>query len=81
MKLREWGLKIEDPESAFKIMDPDNGGFILFDNFSHFCITQHIDFQTQNDEDQEALKGLEKDEKDPSKVKYKHYRVKLFSIF
>ncbi len=50
VKLREWGLKIEDPESAFKMMDTDNSGSILFDHFSHFCITQHIDFQTQDND-------------------------------
>lgn len=63
------------------MMDSENGGFILFDHFSHFCITQHIDFQVQDD-DQEALQGLQKDEKDPSKVKYKHFKVYyLFNYF
>jgi hypothetical protein len=37
--LKKWGAKIDNPEDEFKKIDKNGGGILLFDEFSHYCIT------------------------------------------
>ena len=43
--LQEYGLKIPNAKKAFDEIDTNKGGFILFDEFCHWAITNQIDFE------------------------------------
>eukprot|EP01065_Artemidia_motanka_P012642 TRINITY_DN16967_c0_g1_i1.p2 TRINITY_DN16967_c0_g1~~TRINITY_DN16967_c0_g1_i1.p2 ORF type:complete len:189 (+),score=73.29 TRINITY_DN16967_c0_g1_i1:55-621(+) len=38
----QWGLKITDPEAAFREADRDGGGKILFDEFVDWALKKHL---------------------------------------
>jgi hypothetical protein len=38
----KWGLKIENLDEEFNKIDINKGGFILFDEFSHYAISKSI---------------------------------------
>ena len=50
--MEKWGVKIINPEEEFKNINVDGGGIVLFDEFSHYCISKSLD-----------LEGFEEDEK------------------
>jgi hypothetical protein len=41
--LGKWGIKLTDPDQAFKEIDTNNGGFILFDEFCSWAVKKHFD--------------------------------------
>jgi hypothetical protein len=41
--LAKWGVHVPDPEAAFKEIDTNHGGFILFDEFCNWAIKKHFD--------------------------------------
>ena len=51
-QMEKWGVKIKNPEDEFKKIDVNGGGIVLFDEFSHYCISKSLDFE-----------GFEEDEK------------------
>ena len=40
--IKNWGIKIEDPEKVFKEIDTNGGGEILFDEFAHWACFNKI---------------------------------------
>ena len=41
-KLRQYGLKINDPEATFTVIDTNGGGFVLFEEFADFAAKNKI---------------------------------------
>mmetsp|Transcript_52948 Transcript_52948/g.95210 ORF Transcript_52948/g.95210 Transcript_52948/m.95210 type:complete len:574 (-) Transcript_52948:114-1835(-) len=68
-RLLEWGLEgdvvkqlREDPRSVFRDLDADGGGVVLFDEFAHWALWNHL-FNIDGDDDadlEEALEVLKK---------------------
>ncbi len=50
--LKKWGVNIKDPKSEFKSIDKNGGGVVLFDEFSHYCITKSLDLENDGDDSQ-----------------------------
>jgi hypothetical protein len=40
--LEKYGIHEKDPAAFFNKIDANHGGSILFDEFCHFAITQHL---------------------------------------
>lgn len=53
MLLARWGVKVDDPSAVFAEIDYDQGGMILFDEFAHWAIQNHLDL----DDDDNAGDG------------------------
>jgi Ca2+-binding EF-hand superfamily protein len=51
--MNRWNIKISNPEATFKQIDTNNGGYILFDEFSRWAIKQNLDLD--DDDDAEVL--------------------------
>lgn len=82
--MKKWGVLITDPEAEFKKIDVNNGGTLLFDEFSHYCITKSLDLEDDGDDDEfeEGEEGLKKDGRDPRvKQKYRHYQAGVNKSF
>ncbi|GAB5360037.1 hypothetical protein AAMO2058_000593100 [Amorphochlora amoebiformis] len=47
--MEAWGVKILDPKSAFKSIDKNGGGFILFNEFCDFAIALSLDLEDDED--------------------------------
>lgn len=76
--MKKWGVIIKDPKAEFESIDANKGGSLLFDEFSHYCITKSLDLEDDDeDEDyEEGEEGLKKDGRDPRiKQKYRHYNA------
>jgi len=41
--LAQWGVKVDDPVKAFKEVDEDGGGMILFNEFADWALQKHLD--------------------------------------
>ena len=41
-KLEKFGVHISDPVAEFNKIDSNHGGFVLFDEFCHYCIVKHL---------------------------------------
>lgn len=48
-KMEVWVGKIEDAEKAFKEIDTNNGGSILFDEFCNWAIKKNLDLEDDDD--------------------------------
>ena len=57
-KLESWGVKISDPEAAFREIDTNGGGIILFDEFAHWALEKGLDLEDDDDFDDPALHGV-----------------------
>jgi hypothetical protein len=42
--LKERGMRVPDTQTVFDKIDTNNGGYILFDEFCHFAIENHMEF-------------------------------------
>lgn len=40
--MKKWGISVENPKEFFEQMDEDKGGYLNFDEFSHFCIVKSL---------------------------------------
>ena len=47
--LQKWGVKIENPEVEFKIIDENHGGCILFEEFCHWAIIKSLELHDDDD--------------------------------
>ena len=47
--MKNWGLKLDNPEATFKQIDKNGAGFILFDEFSEYAIKASLDLTTDED--------------------------------
>jgi Ca2+-binding EF-hand superfamily protein len=47
--IERWGVKIEDAEATFGEIDDNDGGQILFDEFSHWAIKKGLDLEDDDD--------------------------------
>ena len=47
--IERWGVKIKNPEAAFKQIDADGGGMILFNEFAAWAIKQGLDLEDDDD--------------------------------
>lgn len=58
---------VKDPVKEFKKIDVNDGGSLLFDEFSHYCITSSLDLEDDDDNEvyAEGEKKLVKDGRDP----------------
>lgn len=41
--LEKWGVKVDNPQAAFNLIDKNHGGFILFDEFCEWAINKNIE--------------------------------------
>jgi Ca2+-binding EF-hand superfamily protein len=41
-KLAEWGVKVDDAETEFKVVDANGGGLILFDEFADWALKKML---------------------------------------
>lgn len=76
--MKRWGVLVTDPEAEFKKIDVNNGGTLLFDEFSHYCITKSLDLEDDDDDEEYGAgeEGLKKDGRDPRvKQKYRYYNA------
>ena len=48
-KMEKWGVKVSDPETAFKEVDENGGGSVLFEEFCHWAIKKHFDLEDDDD--------------------------------
>ena len=49
--MKRWGVLVNDPVAEFKKIDVNNGGTLLFDEFSHYCITKSLDLEDDDDDE------------------------------
>jgi len=47
--LTKWGVNITDPEQAFKEIDADGSGSVLFDEFCMFAVANDLDIEDDHD--------------------------------
>jgi hypothetical protein len=47
--MKKWGIVISDPMTTFKLIDKDNGGMILFDEFCQWAIQKNLDLDDDDD--------------------------------
>lgn len=47
--LANWGMQITDPDTEFKKIDKNGGGFILFDEFSEWALKRKMEVETYDD--------------------------------
>jgi len=58
--LAKWGVKIDDPAAAFKEIDVNGGGQVLFDEFVVWATSKNLDLDDDDDNDcQQTLKETE----------------------
>ena len=62
--MKKWGLKIDDPREQFDIIDVNGGGYLLFDEFSHYAIKFSLDLEDDVDDDYEGDKEKNDDDDD-----------------
>jgi len=43
--LRSWGVSVDDPEAAFREIDQDGGGMVLFDEFADWALRKALDLE------------------------------------
>eukprot|EP01012_Entosiphon_sulcatum_P008252 TRINITY_DN14417_c0_g1_i1.p2 TRINITY_DN14417_c0_g1~~TRINITY_DN14417_c0_g1_i1.p2 ORF type:complete len:188 (+),score=47.26 TRINITY_DN14417_c0_g1_i1:66-629(+) len=48
-QLRKWGVEVADPVAAFREVDRDGGGQILFNEFAQWAIAKHLDLEDDDD--------------------------------
>ena len=48
-RLATWGVKITNPEAAFKEIDRNGGGIILFDEFADWALRKQLDLEDDDD--------------------------------
>ena len=48
-QLEDWVGKIDDPESEFKSIDKNGGGYILFDEFCDWAMKKDLDLDDDDD--------------------------------
>eukprot|EP00341_Mesodinium_pulex_P008222 CAMPEP_0116946766 /NCGR_PEP_ID=MMETSP0467-20121206/37210_1 /TAXON_ID=283647 /ORGANISM="Mesodinium pulex, Strain SPMC105" /LENGTH=59 /DNA_ID=CAMNT_0004630665 /DNA_START=365 /DNA_END=544 /DNA_ORIENTATION=+ len=48
-KLKDWGVDIKDPSVAFKEIDKNGGGVVLFDEFCEWAIAKNLDLDDDID--------------------------------
>jgi Ca2+-binding EF-hand superfamily protein len=48
-KVEAWGFKVGDPEAEFKIIDANQGGQLLFDEFADWAIKKGLDLDDDDD--------------------------------
>ncbi len=53
--LEKWGVKITNAEEAFKKIDADGGGLILFHEFADWALKMGLDLDDDDDFDDAAL--------------------------
>lgn len=65
--MKKWGVVVKDPVKEFQKIDVNNGGSLLFDEFSHYCITTSLDLEDDDDHEAyaEGEKKLVTDGRDP----------------
>lgn len=66
--MKKWGVNIKDPKTEFNKIDVNKGGSLLFDEFSHYCITMSLDLEDDGDDElyEEGEKKLVKDGRNPN---------------
>lgn len=47
--IQKWGVNISDPETAFREIDTDGGGHVLFDEFCQWAALNNIDIEDDDD--------------------------------
>lgn len=47
--IEKWGINISDPEAAFREIDIDGGGQVLFDEFCNWAATHNLDIEDDDD--------------------------------
>eukprot|EP00343_Euplotes_focardii_P008302 CAMPEP_0205822480 /NCGR_PEP_ID=MMETSP0206-20130828/12672_1 /ASSEMBLY_ACC=CAM_ASM_000279 /TAXON_ID=36767 /ORGANISM="Euplotes focardii, Strain TN1" /LENGTH=73 /DNA_ID=CAMNT_0053118781 /DNA_START=60 /DNA_END=281 /DNA_ORIENTATION=+ len=40
--VESWGVTVDDPDATFHSIDTNGGGKILFDEFSHWALHEHL---------------------------------------
>ena len=50
--MQKWGITFEDPEKEFKVIDVNNSGAILFDEFAHYCIAKKLHMEGVEDDEE-----------------------------
>ena len=53
--IEKWGVKVGNPVLAFKEIDRDGGGMVLFEEFADWALKKGLDLDTDDDFDDEAL--------------------------
>ena len=48
-RLEAWGVKIDDADAAFKEIDTNGGGIVLFDEFAHWALEKGLDLEDDDD--------------------------------
>jgi len=48
-KIESWGLKIGDDDNEFRALDTNNGGQILFDEFTDWALKKKLDLENDDD--------------------------------
>ena len=71
--LVQWGVAVADPAAEFAKIDQNGGGSILFDEFSHWAISQGLSVDGVNDEDEPPPTELLADKQ--FKTKYKKIKA------
>lgn len=56
--MEKWGVKVSDPEAAFKEIDTNGGGQILFDEFCHWAIKKQLDLEDDDDFEDSDMKTM-----------------------
>jgi Ca2+-binding EF-hand superfamily protein len=56
--IEKWGVKLEDPEKEFKLIDENHGGSILFDEFCHWAIKKHLDLENDDNFFDDAVETM-----------------------
>jgi len=54
-KIATWGVKVKDPKAAFREIDKDGGGMILFDEFADWALKKQLDIEDDDDFEDPAL--------------------------
>eukprot|EP00994_Dinema_validum_P004470 NODE_2522_length_682_cov_69.417062_g2064_i0.p1 GENE.NODE_2522_length_682_cov_69.417062_g2064_i0~~NODE_2522_length_682_cov_69.417062_g2064_i0.p1 ORF type:complete len:198 (+),score=82.26 NODE_2522_length_682_cov_69.417062_g2064_i0:58-594(+) len=48
-KLSEWGVEVSDPEAAFREIDTNDGGMVLFVEFVDWAMKKQLDLEEDDD--------------------------------
>lgn len=53
--LKEWGIKVDNPEETFASIDENGGGQVLFNEFASWALKNGLDYDSDVDEGDAAV--------------------------